>query len=98
MRTRDTRFDDYDITKIEEERLRLICRSADRSTFLALYRAAYRANPQIAREITFSLAFGLSYERMDQKALVPISQNDFYGYRRLTLALFRDIICEEAKV
>lgn len=82
----------YGIDRDEAKNLQELCRKPDITTRYALRDAAYQSNPEIAEDLIFSLANGLSYERMEVIKPMGINLVDFYAYRRKTLAIFRDIM------
>lgn len=95
MRTRETYFNDYGITKDEEERLKALCREPNPRTRSLLHTAAYTVNPQLACDIIYSLVNTLSYDKICLIRDIPIKRDDFYGYRRKTLAELKRIINTE---
>ncbi len=92
MKIRDTKFSDYDISRQEEIRLKKLCRKSDIKTTMALYLAAKIANSYLASAVFLSLKFGVSFERVDRLEYLYISKNDFYGYRRKALWIFKHLI------
>lgn len=94
MRTREKGYEDYGLTPDVVEQLKTMCaRRNDPEIFKAVYDAAYESNPAIADELAYSLRRGVSVNRFD----VPYADTDFYGYRRLALAIFKRIV-EERKI
>lgn len=91
-RTRNKSYADYGFSPEDVKRWESICRLPDIYTRRMLRDAAYDANPEIAEDLIFSLANGLSYERMEAIKPMGINLVDFYAYRRKTLAIFRDIM------
>ena len=89
-RTRNKSYADYGFLPEDVKKWESICRKPDIDTRRMLRDAAYDANPEIAEDLIFSLANGLSYERMEVIKVMGINLVDFYAYRRKTLAIFRD--------
>ena len=88
MRTRDRGYEDYGIRDGEERRLMDEARQLGHRK--ELRDAAYQANPGIAEDIIYSIINGLSFDRLSQIRDIPAKKDDFYAYRRKTLAIFRD--------
>lgn len=82
-------YADYGFAPDDVKKWEALCRNPDLKVRYALRDAAYQANPSIAEDLIFSLANGLSYERMEVVKPISINLVDFYAYRRKTLALFR---------
>ena len=83
-------YEDYGFQPGEAKKWETLCRQPDLKVRYTLRDAAYQSNPDIAEDLIFSLANGLSYERMEVIKVMGINLVDFYAYRRKTLALFRD--------
>nr|WP_289707385.1 hypothetical protein [Enterocloster clostridioformis] len=86
MRTRDKSLSDYgidcsraaelmELARLEENK-GLICKAADLS------------NPGLSTFIIESLTQKKGYDRIYIKSHIPAKRDDFYAYRRKTLALF----------
>lgn len=89
MRTRDMGYDDYLIQDGEEKALIEDCRKVENKQLLI--KAAYEANMWLADDIIYSLFKGLSYDKICFIRDIPCKKVDFYGYRRKTLAIYRDM-------
>jgi hypothetical protein len=91
MRTREKGFFEYGFQPGEEKEIKALCRKRDFKTVTTLLLAAYKAYPELAYALAFSLHYGVSYRRVCEICNLPILQEDFYGYRRKTLFYFRDL-------
>ena len=90
MRTRRTYYKDYGIDGEEIKRLRMICANADMETEYILKNAAVYSNPCIADELYKSLRYKMSYtELQDEVDYLPYGKEDFYGYQRVCVEMFR---------
>ena len=92
MRIRETTYLDYGFMPGEEKQLQEFCRSPDFSENFILSECAKQSNPCICKELEDSIVRGLSWDKMDARKIQIYSKADFYGYRRLTLGLFRNIL------
>lgn len=97
MRTREKGYKDYGLTQEEVEKILEWCKKPTFKENLLLLECAKKANEYFFNDVYFSLVKGLSYERLDQKSYQECYKVDFYGYRRKTLALFRDALIERKK-
>lgn len=97
MRIRDTYYENYGFSTKEVKELKEWCKAPDFKEFVLLLECARKVNTAIFNDIYFSIVKGLSYEKMDKKTYQCMSKNDFYGYQRKTLALFRDVLIEKNK-
>ena len=97
MGTREKGYDDYGLTLEEAKKIIEWCKRVDFEENILLLECAKKAHHYIFNDVYFSLVKGLSYERMDQKSYQEMGKNDFYGYRRKTLALFRDALVERKR-
>lgn len=94
MRTRQKGFGDYGFAPGESDKLKAWCQKPDFSEEFLLLESAKMANRDIFNDIYFSIVRGVSYERMDAKVYQNINKNDFYGYQRKTLGIFRKALIE----
>lgn len=92
MKTRHISYNDYGFAPGEEKQLKEHCRRKDFKTYIIVHLAAYKANPEIAEDLAYSLINGLSYEKMEFTHNIPIPKVDFYAYRRKCLFIFKRII------
>lgn len=95
MRTRLKGYEDYGITEEGAKAIMARCKSPE--AFHALIEAAEKANPEICIPLAYSLAYGVSYERLYAWSDIPYSAVDFYGYRRKTLWLLKNKLDEAGK-
>lgn len=93
MKTRRTYYKDYGITDDEAKHLKKICRETeDQEEKDILWNAAQLANKCLARQIYKSLREKQSYEKVDEKDAIYISREDFYGYQRLCILYFKNLM------
>lgn len=97
MRTREKGYKDYGLTQEEVKKILEWCKTLDFEENILLLECAKKAHYCIFNDIYFSIVKGLSYEKVDQKSYQEMGKADFYGYRRKTLALFRDALVESKK-
>ena len=57
-----------------------------------LWDAVLSANNMLAKQLYNSIRYGLSYDKISEKEYIPISKSDFYGYRRLCIANYNDLL------
>lgn len=95
MKTRFTGYDDYGFLPGEEKAIKEACRKINVEPRVLISMAAFRANPGIAEDITFSIINGVSYEKICIIRNVPISKVDFYAYRRKCLYYVKEILGAE---
>lgn len=95
MSVRDKSYYDYGISDDEVKEMFSICQDKKFSQKHELMLCAEESNKQLAIFLFASIVNGESYERILSYAWIPICKNDFYGYRRKTLALFREMITKE---
>lgn len=90
MRTRHKRLSDYGIPGGEISGLYNLCRNLDDHEKLLLHAVVMDSCPPGIVEYIFkSLIDGSSYDQLERSGeWVPIGRDDFYGYRRKTLAAF----------
>ncbi len=86
MKTRDKSYDSYGLGEDDIERAYSECRRPE--NFYLLFSAAQTANPDISVALAFSLAYNVSYDKLESWCYIPYSKGDFYAYRRKTLAIF----------
>lgn len=87
MRTRDKKYQDYEITKENRDFLLTLCRVDDAEVQELVREACAESNDQIAELLFRNLSGGESYDKIDR---IPYAQTDFYAYRKKALAIFRD--------
>ena len=98
MRTRKASYWDYGISKSEIKELLEKCQNTDSNTERLLLQATQESNYAIAEALFCSLQKGMSFERLDAKmGLHIITKEDFYGYRRKALYLFKEKLMEQDK-
>lgn len=89
MRTRNKGYSEYEFASGEEREIKAMCRKRDFKTVTTLLLAAYKAYPEIAFALAFSLHYGVSYEKTCNAYDISIPKVDFYGHRRKTLFYFK---------
>lgn len=94
MKTREA---NYGIGKEEAESLRKYCQSATIEEQQILFQYSYQSNKQIYPDIFYSLVNGLSYDKLMKARYIPMNRNDFYGYQRKCLMMFREHLVSEHK-
>ena len=93
MNTRDMTYGDYGMDKEDLRKVLDMCQESDITGVQELiYQSAVAANPQIHEALYMSLAFDMSYERVNGIRYVPISKNSFYAYRRRAIANLYDLM------
>ena len=97
MRTREKGYKDYGLTQEEVKKILEWCKKPSFEENVLLLECAKKAHEYIFNDIYFSLVKGLSYEKIDHKTYQACYKGDFYGYRRKTLALFRDALIERKR-
>ena len=86
MITRRKGYSYYGFVDGESKLLIKWCRSPDFKYGKILKECAEKANEAISKSLCDSILRGLSYDRLGYQSY---SKQDFYAYRRKTLALFR---------
>lgn len=94
LRTREKGYSDYGFVDGESKLLKKWCRSTDFKYAKLLKECAEKANEAISSNIYNSILKGVSYDKLDQMEYQFYGKNDFYAYRRKTLALFRTKMIE----
>ena len=88
MRTREKSLSDYGIPRQDQVQLVQMCKNLDEIDMKILKEAATSAAPGLEKYVLRSITTpNLGYRRMGD---VPIKEDDFYAYRRKTLAIFYD--------
>lgn len=94
MKTRKMGYSDYGFAPGEEKKLIKYCRRSDFAESLLLKDACRDSNECIADNLFFSIVYGMSYNKLTCKNYIPLSEVDFYAYRRKALGLFRKGLIE----
>lgn len=95
MSIRETYLKDYGISAEQQKDIEKRCREARGRDQILLLRAAQEVYPAIAKYLFMSLTTGKGYDRISRLEEIPISRNDFYGYRRKTIeTFFRNYVFE----
>lgn len=97
MRTRDKGFKDYDFKSGEEKQLKKYCRGPDFGECDMLKQSAILSNPLLSEELYESIVEGVSYDKMSTTKDLHISKNDFYGYQRKCLWIFKNLLRQQGK-
>ena len=91
MRTREMSMSDYNIPDDDYKKLIEYCRKMDMEDRLKLFQCAISAAPWLEIAIYESLISGVGYRTMEKQGKrIPAKEDDFYAYRRKTLATFYD--------
>ena len=88
MRTRYKKLRDYGLTADEEKELKERCRNLDARDIEILHETAVSSSPGIEDSICKSIIERTGYRTMCKKQMIPVNEEDFYAYRRKTLAMF----------
>ena len=91
MRVRDTSFETYGFAPGEEKDLIERAKRAPYKEKQLLFVIANDVQPAIADDLYYSLVSGLSYDRLTGCKEIDYTKNDFYGYRRKCLAIYRNV-------
>ena len=89
MRVRNTRLADYGFTRNEESNLRKFCRQLDSADETLLLECCMETNASIGRDMFYTIASGISFDKLGYVKNIMIPRTDFYGYQRKALATFR---------
>lgn len=91
MRTRYKSYSDYGISMDLQKKLIVKCRNLEQQDRLHLFQSAISAAPGLEIPIYESLTTGSGYRTMlNIGKQIPAKEDDFYAYRRKTLATFYD--------
>lgn len=91
MRTRYKSYDDYGISPDLQKRLIAKCKNLSQQDRLHLFQSAISVSPGLEIPIYESLTTGAGYRTMvNNGKQIPAKEDDFYAYRRKTLAEFHD--------
>lgn len=91
MRTRYKTYGDYGISPDLQKRLISKCKNLDQQDRLHLFQSTISAAPGLEIPIYESLITGVGYRTMlSMGRQIPAKEDDFYAYRRKTLATFYD--------
>lgn len=91
MRTREMSISDYNIPDSDYKKLLEYCRNMDVDDRLRLFQSAISAAPGLELPVYESLVTGVGYRTIiKQGRHIPAKEDDFYAYRRKTLATFYD--------
>ena len=94
MKIRETTYRDYGFEQGEQKKLLEYCRGPDFGVDDAylMRQCAIAANGAIADQLYVSITQGISYDRLFLREYIPMPKQDFYGYRRLCLSIFRNFL------
>lgn len=91
MRTRDMSYEDHGIFPGDAEKIKEYClHIVDPGDRIRLFQCAVNAAPGLEMDIYESLITGQGYRTLMRKRNIPVKEDDFYAYRRKTLAEFYD--------
>ena len=88
MRTRYKKIKDYGLDAHDEDAIRERCRNLDARDIEILHETALSSAPGIEDSICKSIIERTGYRTMCKKQMIPVNEEDFYAYRRKTLAMF----------
>lgn len=97
MRTRRTYYRHYGLDDEEVSKIKKRCLNMDEEEREMLWNAAVHSNTYIAQELFTSLEKGMSYWEMADKDYIPYNYEDFYGYQRKCLVMFRNLLIWSGK-
>ncbi|HJA91932.1 MAG TPA: hypothetical protein H9717_02235 [Candidatus Eisenbergiella merdipullorum] len=87
MRTRYKKLKDYGLTTDEENALKDRCKNLDARDIEILHETALSSAPGIEDCICESIIEHTGYRTLYKKKMIPVNEEDFYAYRRKTLAM-----------
>lgn len=89
MKTRNMKFSDYGISEQDEEKLKDLLSSLTAELRKELFLCAIESAPGYEFSVYESIVNGIGYFKLlRQDREMPNSADDFYAYRRKTLAIF----------
>lgn len=92
-KTRRMYYRDHGITDEESKYLKQICRETNSQEEMEiLWNAALLANKDLAQQIYISLREKKSYEKVDAEDTIYLGREDFYGYQRLCIKYFKNLM------
>ena len=97
VRVRNTKLSDYGFTRTEETQLRKFCRQLDTADEILLLECCMKTNASIGRDLYYTIASGISFDKLECVKNITIPRTDFYGYQRKVLATFKKILIERGK-
>lgn len=97
MKIREKGYSDYGFEQGEEKRLKQYCRNAEFNDYKLLLDAAIASNPVLASDLFYSVVASVSYDSLTKIKYIPITKQDFYGYQRRCLAIFRNFLLMSGK-
>ena len=97
VRVRETKLSDYGFSRTEETQLRKFCRQLDTADEILLLECCMKINASIGRDLYYTIASGISFDKLGYVKDIMIPQTDFYGYQRKVLATFKKMLVELGK-
>ena len=86
---------DYKLTDEDVNWLYALCRSKHEGIRETVHKACEMSNAQLAPWLEYSLVNDKSYDRVSiEYKWIPATIDDFYGYRRKTIAILKSLIFE----
>ncbi len=96
MKTRRMTYKDHDITEEEAAKIIRVCMIdgpfIDGNGRDILRDAVVESNAEIADQLYDSIRYGRSYDKLSARDYIPLPKCDFYGYRRLSIANYNDLL------
>lgn len=89
MGAKEKSFKHYGVELREMDELKNKCRSLNGEQKGMLYRSCLESDIGLSEHIFYSLTTGTSYDNLNKINRVPINRDDFYGYRRKALVIFK---------
>lgn len=91
MRTREKGMKDYNVPQEDYEELLKRCKKLNIEDGLHLFQCAISAAPGLEIAVYESITTGAGYRTIISRGrFIPCKEDDFYAYRRKTLATFYD--------
>lgn len=91
MRTREKTMWDYNVPPEDQKKLYEMCKNLNQEESLQLFQCAISAAPGLEIAIYDSLTSGFGYRSLIKMGRsILATEDDFYAYRRKTLATFYD--------
>ncbi len=97
MRTRKKSYRDYGFSDGEPQDIKNYIRGREFSDQGLLMQCCKEANLGISGFLYQSLVEGIGYNKLNFITYIPIGPDDFYGYQRKVLSIFRQEMIKEGK-
>lgn len=98
MLTRKKSLVDWGVRQEDVEILKDICRNATADQKKDILNCCMKACPNGIEKIVYeSITMNQSYDKIMKKKYIPIKRDDFYAYKRKSMAMFYDMIKRREK-